>query len=49
MILFQSESLREEWEPGAAPIAERIQAVREAHAAGISTWVKSIPRLIRPS
>ena len=39
MILFQSESLREEWEPGAAPIAERIQAVREAHAAGISTWV----------
>ena len=39
-ILFQSERLREEWEPGAAPIAERIQALREAHAAGIYTWVK---------
>jgi hypothetical protein len=37
------ESLREEWEPGAAPIAERIQALREAHAAGIATWVKIAP------
>ena len=35
--------LREEWEPGAAPIAERIQTLREAHAAGISTWVKIHP------
>ena len=25
MILFQLESLREEWEPGGAPIAERVQ------------------------
>ena len=42
-ILFQSESLREQWEPGAAPIAERIQVLREAHAAGISTWVGIFP------
>ena len=42
-ILFQSEELREEWEPGGAPIAERIQALREAHAAGIYTWVKLFP------
>ena len=42
-ILFRSETLREEWEPGGAPIAERIQAVREAHAAGIYTWVKIDP------
>jgi hypothetical protein len=42
-ILFQSEDLREEWEPGGAPIADRIQALREAHAAGISTWVKIHP------
>ena len=42
-ILFRSESLREEWEPGAAPIAERVQTLREAHAAGISTWVKIRP------
>ena len=42
-IFFRSESLREEWEPGGAPIAERIQAVREAHAAGLYTWVKVSP------
>ena len=43
LILFESESLREEWQPGGAPIAERVQAIREAHAAGISTWVKLDP------
>ena len=42
-IFFQSERMREEWEPGAAPIAERVQAIREAHAAGIYTWVKIAP------
>ena len=42
-IFFRSEELREEWEPGGAPIAERIQALREAHAAGIPTWVKLDP------
>ena len=42
-ILFQSERLREEWEPGGAPIAERVQAIREAHAARIFTWVKLAP------
>ena len=35
--------LREEWEPGGVPIVERMQAVREAHAAGITTWVKIRP------
>ena len=39
LMLFQSETMREQWEPGAAPIAERAQAIREAHAAGIFTWV----------
>ena len=43
LILFLSEKLREEWEPGGAPIAERIQAIREAHAAGISTRVQVDP------
>ena len=42
-ILFRSETLRKEWEPGAASIAEQIQAVLAAHAAGISTWVKIHP------
>ena len=43
MILFHSECLREEWEPGGPPIAERIQALREAHAAGIYNWVQIHP------
>ena len=42
-IIFQSESLREQWEPGGAPVAERVQAIREAHAAGIFTWIKLHP------
>jgi DNA repair photolyase len=42
-IIFQSERLREEWEPGAAPIAERMEAIREAHAQGIFTWVSVEP------
>ena len=42
-ILFQSESQREKWEPGGAPIAERVQAIRASHAAGIHTWVKIHP------
>ena len=39
---------REEWEPGGAPIVERVQALREAHAAGISTWV-TLPPLAFPA
>jgi DNA repair photolyase len=42
-IIFQSERLREQWEPAAAPIAERIEAVRAAHAMGIFTWVSVEP------
>ncbi|MDR0328523.1 MAG: radical SAM protein [Planctomycetaceae bacterium] len=42
-ILFLSERLREEWEPGAASIAERIEAVQEAHRRGIFTWVSVEP------
>ena len=43
LIRFHSEKLREEWEPGAPPIAERVQALRAAHVAGIHTWVKIHP------
>jgi DNA repair photolyase len=42
------ENLREEWEPGTAPIAERIAAVREAHRQGIFTWV-SIEPVVDPA
>ncbi len=42
-VSFLSEQLREEWEPGAPSIQSRIQAVEEAHATGITTWVSIEP------
>ena len=42
-IIFRSEKLREEWEPGAASIADRIETIREAHRQGIFTWVSVEP------
>jgi hypothetical protein len=42
-IIFLNESLRNLWEPGSPPIAERIEAIREAHARGIFTWVSVEP------
>ena len=42
-IIFRNEKLREEWEPGAAPISERIETVREANRRGIFTWVSVEP------
>ncbi|MCL2006359.1 MAG: hypothetical protein FWG73_09405 [Planctomycetaceae bacterium] len=42
-IIFLNEKLREEWEPGAASIVERIEAVREAHRRGIFTWISVEP------
>jgi DNA repair photolyase len=32
-----------EWEPGAAPPEERIESLRQAHKAGIETWVSFEP------
>ncbi len=42
-IIFRREKLRKEWEPGAAPISERIETIREAHRQGIFTWVSVEP------
>lgn len=42
------EVLREEWEPHAASIESRIQAIRLAHSVGIPTWV-SVEPIIDPS
>ena len=42
-IIFRNEKLREEWEPGAAPIGERIETVREANRRGTFTWVSVEP------
>lgn len=42
-IIFQSEAHRQDWEPGAPPVAERMDALRQAHAMGIFTWVSVEP------
>ncbi len=47
-IIFESETCREHWEPGAPPIADRIEAIRHAHAMGIFTWV-SVEPVIDPA
>jgi len=47
-IIFRSDGLRAEWEPGAPSIESRYEAVREAHAAGIYTWV-SVEPVIDPA
>ena len=44
-ISFVNEHLRQEWEPGAATIDNRIEAVITAHDMGISTWVSIEPVL----
>jgi DNA repair photolyase len=42
-LIFLSEKLREEWEPGAPTIEERFRALKEAHDLGIKTWVSIEP------
>jgi DNA repair photolyase len=42
-MIMVSETLREQWEPGAPPIADRLQALKDAHAIGIPTWVSIEP------
>ncbi len=42
-IIFRSETLREEWEPGAPSIVSRYDAVKEAYRAGIYTWISVEP------
>jgi len=42
-IVFFDDAKRAEWEPGASPILDRIEAVKEAHRQGIYTWVSIEP------
>ena len=42
-IIFLSEQLRKQWEPGAPSIESRIGAVKTAHERGIKTWVSVEP------
>ena len=46
-LLFTRDEDRAEWEPRAAPVEDRIEAIREAHRRGIPTWV-SIEPIIDP-
>lgn len=47
-LTFTDEFTREKYEPGAAPTAERIAALKKAHDLGIETWISCEP-VIRPS
>lgn len=42
-LIFTEEASRVEWEPNAAPLQSRIEAIQEAHARGIRTWVSVEP------
>lgn len=46
-LVFSKEASRREWEPNAAPLADRVEAIKRAHALGIKTWV-SIEPVIYP-
>ena len=42
-IIFHDDGYRQGWEPGASFTSERMDAVREAHAMGIYTWISVEP------
>jgi DNA repair photolyase len=42
-ICFTDDSSRQNWEPEAAPISDRFEILKKAHAAGIYTWVSLEP------
>lgn len=46
-VVFVSEHLREQYEPGAASLESRRQALEEAHRQGIPTWL-SLEPVIEP-
>ena len=47
-VLFLDEKLREKWEPGAPKPVDRLKAIKEAHDAGVYTWV-SVEPVVEPS
>lgn len=42
-LVFADDLLSKEYEPGAAPTSERIEALKKAHCLGIKTWVSLEP------
>jgi DNA repair photolyase len=47
-LLFTNDADRREWEPNAASVEDRIDAIKAFHAAGIRTWV-SIEPVVDPA
>ena len=45
-LLFTRDEDRATWEPNAAPVEDRIDAIREAYRRGIPTWVSIEPIII---
>jgi DNA repair photolyase len=45
-LIFMHQAFSDKWEANAAPIAERVQAIREARERGISTWVSVEPIIL---
>lgn len=43
---WTDDKLRKEWETNAAPVEERLRLLREAHEAGIFTWVSMEPVVV---
>ncbi len=46
-IIFKDQEYADTWEPGAAPIQDRIEAIWQAQGKGISTWV-SVEPIVSP-
>lgn len=42
-LVFADEEQRQRYEPGAAPTAERVAALKKAHDLGVKTWVSCEP------
>jgi len=45
-LCWTDDADRLHWEPGAASVADRIEAIRMAHALGIPTWVSVEPVIV---
>jgi DNA repair photolyase len=42
-VVFTNQADASQWEPSAAPVADRIEAIHQAHGRGIKTWVSLEP------
>lgn len=42
-VVFTNQADASQWEPNAPPVTDRIQAIHQAHARGINTWVNLEP------